>query len=160
MSLKSKRTVVSIAAGIAALIAYIIYALSGGAPGAEDLKAWAIVMIVSLGIAIGAQIVVQIVFHIAAAIGISIKERDESGKTAERIIKSEMAEDERDKQITLKASHIGYSCAGAGFVAALIALACGASAVTALHILLGAGFAATLVDAVMSIILYEKGQRG
>ena len=160
MTLKSKRNITSMAAGVATAVGYIIYGLSNAAPNTDDLKAWAIVMLVSIGIAVGVQIVTQIAFHIVASVGIAVKEKEKDGKTVERIIKSELKEDERDKRITLKASHIGYSCVGIGFIAGLIALACGAIALTALHIFLGACFAAAFVDGVMSVFLYEKGNRG
>jgi len=165
MTLKSKRNITSMAAGVATAVGYIIYALSNAAPNSDDLKAWAIVMLVSIGIAVGIQIVTQIAFHIAASVGIAVKEGKKDCKTfergtVERIIKSELKEDERDKRITLKASHIGYSCVGIGFMAGLIALACGAIALTALHIFLGACFLAAFVDGVMSVFLYEKGNRG
>jgi len=160
MTLKSKRKIVILAMGVLSAIGYVIYAVSGAAPQAGDLKAWAVVMLVSLGIAVGVQIVTQIAFHIAVSIGIAVKEGDKDGKTVERIIKSELREDERDKKIGLKASHIGYSCVGIGFITALIALACGAVALTALHILLGTCAVAAFVDGVISVFLYEKGNRG
>jgi len=143
--------------GILTAAGYVIYAASGTAPKVGDLKAWAVVMLAALGIAVGVQIVTQIIFHVAVSIRITVKEGDMDGKAAERIIKSELREDERDKKISLKASHIGYSCVGIGFIAALVALAFGAAALTALHILLGSGFAAAFVDGATSIFLYEKG---
>jgi len=157
MTLKSKRNITSLAAGILSAAAYVIYALSGAAPDSGDLKAWATVMLIFLGLAVGVQIVTQIIFHIVVSVGIAVKEGEKDGKKIERIIKSEMKEDERDKRIRLKASHIGYSCVGVGFIAALIALACGTAALTALHILLGTGAAAAFADGVMSIFLCEKG---
>ncbi len=160
MSLKSKRTIVSLAAGIASLFAYLMYALSSSAPNGEDLKSWAIVILVAIGIAVGIQIITHIVFHIAAAVSISVKEPNTDQKMVERIIESEMSDDERDTRITLKSSHIGYSCVGVGFIAALIALACGVLVVTALHILAGAYFTASLADGIASVVLYEKGVRG
>ena len=156
MTLKSKRSITSLTAGILTAAGYVIYALSSAAPDTDDLKAWAIAMLIFIGIAVGAQIVTQIAFHIVVAAGIAVKE-GEDDKAVERIIESEMREDERDKSITLKASHAGYSCIGIGFAAALIALACGAAALAALHILLGSCFAAALTDGIVSVYLYEKG---
>lgn len=157
MTLKSKRNIMSMAMGVLTFVAYLIYALGNSAPHAEDLKAWAIVMLVFIGISIAVQIVAQIAFHIAVAVGIAAKEREKDGKAVERIIKSEMTEDERDRRINQKSSHIGYICVGIGFVAALIALAFGALAVAALHILLAACFAAGLTEGIVNVCLYEKG---
>lgn len=157
MTLKSKKNITSMAMGILSLVAYLIYALGNSAPPAGDLKAWASAILIFVGISVAAQIVAQIVFHIAVAVGIAVREREKDGKIVERIIKSEMSEDERDKGIIQKASHFGYICVGTGFAAALTALALGALAVTALHILLAACFAAGLAEGIVNICLYEKG---
>lgn len=157
MTLKSKRNITIMAMGILSFIAYLVYALSNSAPHTDDLKAWAIVMLVFIGISVVAQIVVLIVFHVAVAIEIAAKEKEKDGKTVDRIIKSEMTEDERDERISQKSSHIEYTCVGGGLVVALIALAFGALAITALHILLGACFVAALTGGIVNVYLYEKG---
>ena len=157
MTLKSKRTLASIMVSAVSLTGYLVYALGKSAPETDNLKTWAIVILIAVGISIAAQIVTQIVFHIVVSVGLSVKERECDGGTVQRIIKSEMSEDERDKIITLKASHIGYSLVGAGIAAMLIALACGTAAVVGLHILLGACFTAMIADGIASIFLMEKG---
>ena len=164
MSYTSKRNIVSIVAGIALIVAYVIYAIGANAPAAEDIKAWAVAVLVFIGIGIGIQIVVQIVFHVALTIGIAIKEEiktgDKSGgETAERIIKVEMVEDEWVKIIDLKASRIGSWFAGAGIIGALISLAVGAETVIALHILFGMFALASVVEGITGIIYHERGVR-
>jgi len=159
MSFNGKRTLIQVISGIILAAAYIVYALSAKAPAADNLKAWAIAMLVFIGISVAAIIVIEIIFHIVTAIGIGINEhlqgRDE--KNAERIMKASMVEDERDKLIDLKSTHVGYICAGFGVVAALIALASGAPAVAALHVIFGAFAAASVAEGVIKIIYYEKG---
>ena len=59
----------------------------------------------------------------------------------------------------MKAGHVGYTCVGAGFVAALIALAVGGPAIVAMHLLLGAFALGTLLDGGVSVYLYERGVR-
>ena len=162
MSFKSKSNIVSIIAGIALVVAYIIYATGANAPAPEDIKAWAVAILIFVGIGIGVQIVVHIVFHIALAIGVAIKEElkhgnEDSGKTAERIIESEMTEDEYTKIIDLKASRIGSVFAGTGVCAALIALAVGAETVVALHLLFGSSAFASVVNGFARIIMSERG---
>jgi hypothetical protein len=159
MSYSSKRTIVSMVAGLILIAAYIIYALGANAPAPENLKAWAIAMLVFIGISVAAMIMIQILFHIALAIGIAVKERQCEDKEVERIISSTMVEDERDKLINLKSSHIGYICAGIGFVAALVTLAVGMTSVAALHILFGVFAAGSIIEGIASVYYYEKGVR-
>jgi hypothetical protein len=147
--------------GILLLVAYVVYALGDASPAPEDLKLWAIALLVYIGACIVAGIVIQILFHIALAVGISVKETAKGNecddKNVERIIKSSMVEDERDKLIDLKSSRIGYTFAGFGFVAGLIALAIGVPTVIALHIMAGAFAVGSIVEGFMSVHLNERG---
>ena len=152
MSYNSKRTIVSMAAGNILIAAYILY-VRANTPA--NLKAWAITMLAFLGIAIAASIAIQILFHIVLAAELAVKNRDD--KEAERILASATAEDEREKLIGLKASRIGYTAAGIGFMVALAALAFGLSAVTALHILLGSFALGNIAEGFAGIILHERG---
>ena len=157
MSYTSKRTLISVGAGILLLAVYIAYALGDASPAPEDLRSWASAMLIYIGICIAAGVVVQILFHIALTIGISVKEKAHDDKKVERIIKSAMIEDERDRLISLKSSHIGYVCAGFGFVAGLIALAVGTSAVVVLHIMAGAFAVGSIIEGCVSVYLNERG---
>jgi hypothetical protein len=157
MSYQSRRTVVSLIAGAMLIAAYVIYALGSHAPAPDDLRSWATAMLVFIGIGVGALIVIQILFHIAFAIGTAIKERENNDAKIERIIASSMVEDEREKLIDLKSGHIGYVCAGLGLVAALAALALGMSALFALHILFGSFAVASLAEGCANVYLHERG---
>jgi hypothetical protein len=162
MSYTSKRNVVSIIAGISLIVAYIIYATNVNAPAHEDIKAWAVAILIFIGIGIGVQIMVQILFHIGLSIGIAVKEEikmgdKKGGETAERIIKAEMVEDEWIKIIGLKTSRIGSWFAGAGVIAALISLAVGAETVVALHILFGMSALSSVAEGIAGIIYHERG---
>jgi len=159
MNYSSKRTIASIAAGAALAAAYCAYALGGRSPAPEDLKAWAVAMLVFIGIGVAAVIVIQVLFYIAFSVGVAAKERDQDDKTVERIIASTVAEDERDKRIGLKSARVGYVVAGAGFIAGLAALALGASAVAALHILFGTLAAGSIAEGIVSVYYYERGVR-
>jgi hypothetical protein len=160
MSYKSKRTITSMAAGLLLFAAYTVYGLGKNLPGPESpesLKSWALGMLIFIGIGVAASIVIQILFHLVFSIGIAVKEGEGNDKKVERIIESSMVEDEMDKLINLKSGHIGYICAGIGLAVALAALAFGASAVLALHILLGSFAGGSLMEGGMSIYLYERG---
>lgn len=157
MSYNSKRTIVSMIAGSIVLIAYFIYTLSEYAPDSENLKSWAITILVFIGIGIAGLIVVQILFHVGFAIGVAIKEQSIEDKEIERMMEASMIEDERDKLINLKAAHIGYTCAGLGLAVTLTLLAFGGSVIFALHILLGAFSIGSLIEGAVSVYLYERG---
>ena len=159
MSYKSKRNLISMVAGVLLVIAYTIYALGKASPAPDDLKTWAVAMLIFIGISVGIMIVIQILFHIGLAIGIAVKEKENDDKKVERIIESSMYEDERDKLINLKSSHIGAVCVGVGFVAGLIMLALGVSAVVALHIIAGAFAIGSIIEGCVSIYLDERGVR-
>ena len=159
MSHNSKKTIASMVAGILLIAAYTIYALGEHSPAPGDLKSWAIAMLVFIGISVAAVVVVQIIFHIAAAIGIAAKEHECGDKEIERNLSSLMVEDERDKLIGLKSSHIGYIIAGIGFVLALVGLAFGMPGVVALHVLFGAFAAGSVAEGIATVYFYEKGVR-
>ena len=169
MSSKSARTIASMIAGVLLIAGYAVYALgkSGG-----SLQSWAVTMLIFIGISVAAEIAVQILFHIALSVGIAVREGireegrgkdEESGKQyekeVERIITSAMREDERDQLISLKTARIGTVCAGAGCMAALIALAAGAWDVLALHVAFGGFFAGALAEGAARIFCYERGVR-
>ena len=159
MSFNSKKTIASMAAGVLMMIAYIIYALGQHSPVPEDLKSWAVAMLVFIGISVAVVIVIQILFHIGAAIGIAVKEQERDREELDRRFSSLTLEDERDKLISLKSSHISSIVAGIGFIAALISLAFGASSVIALHILFGSCAAGSTAEGFASVYFYEKGVR-
>ena len=73
MSPKSKSIITSTVAGFVFLAAYAIY-VSRPENTPDTLQAWAISMLVFLGIAIVALIIIQIVFHIVLAIGLAVSE--------------------------------------------------------------------------------------
>jgi len=159
MSYSSKRNIVSMILGILLIAAYIVYALGGTSPAPEDLKSWAVAMLVFIGISVVIIIVIQILFHITFAIGIAIKEQESDEKKIGRIISSLMLEDEREKLIGLKSSHVGYVCAGLGFIVALVALVLDISILFALHVLFGSFAIGLLIEGGVSVYLYERGFR-
>ena len=159
MTFKSKRTLCMLVLSLILLGGYIAYALRQNLPAGDPgtLRAWALTMLTFIGISVAAVIAMNILFHIVAAVGISVKEHAREDHEVERIISATVAEDEMDQRIELKSSRIGYAFAGTSFVAALIGLAVGASAVCALHIAFGGFYAGAFAEGVMSIYWYERG---
>jgi len=52
MTFKSKRTMTALIAGIILIIAYVVYATGKSAPLPDNLKAWALAMLIFIGIGI------------------------------------------------------------------------------------------------------------
>ena len=154
MGYQSKRTIGSMIAGVICIIVFIVFAMGSAAPALDDLSAWAKVMLIFIGVAVVFQIVVQILFHIAFSIGIAVKEGEEN---VERILESDMVEDERDKQISSKAAHIGYIVAGGGFLVMLVLLALGFVPTIAILTLFISFFVGSLIEGCVSVYLAERG---
>jgi len=159
MTFKSKQSLTSATTGLAILASYAIHTLRIQPHSEMDLRAWAATMLVFIGIGIAAQILVQILFHIFASIGIAVKEQKRDAKEVERIIASTIMEDEMDKLIALKANRIGYAIVGIGFTTMLIGLALGASTVVSLHVLFASAALGSVADGIASVFFYEGGVR-
>jgi hypothetical protein len=163
MSFQEKRTLSNILTGIVMLLAYCLYAFNPSRLilNAENLKSWAIMMLVFIAIGVGASIVMQILFHILHSIGFAIKESIHNAnvddKEIERSIGAEMAEDERDKQVNLKSLVVGFIFCGVGIAAGLVSLALNASAVVMLNIVFLSCMVGSIFEGVAQIYYYRKG---
>jgi hypothetical protein len=164
MSYQEKRTIASILTGVLVLAAYCIYAF--GANGSrmtspEDLKSWAITMLIFIGIGIVAAIIIQIVFHILLSISIAVKQKiqdvNSDDKEIEKSIGAEMVEDERDKIIELKSNRVGFFFAGFGFVAALFSLVLNYSPIVMLNVLFITFSIGSLLEGFTQLYYYRKG---
>jgi len=159
MTYNSKKNITSMVAGILSVAAYVIYVCTGNSPETGDIQAWAILMLIFIGVGAAMQIVVQVVFHIAFALRVAVKEHDKEGANAKKIMSATMIEDERDKLINLKSLRIGYICTGAGLVVALLVLAAGLPFVIALHIVVGSCAVGSFVEGCAGIFFNERGVR-
>ena len=157
MAYQSKRTLVSLVAGVAIAIAYLVFALGSNAPASNDVRTWAFAMLVCVGVGVVLSIIIQVLFHIVFSIGIAVKNQDKTDEQVESEINNTVREDEMGKTISLKASQSGFICAGLGFLGLLIALAVGAPIVVALNILFGSFVLGSLVSGVVEIVFYERG---
>lgn len=162
MSYQEKRTLLSIIISIVMLVSYSIYAFGkAGMEHMNDLQFWARTILIFIGIGIVALIILQIVFHILMAIGKAIRQKLKDNEVNEeeigRTMRVETAEDEMDKMIEMKSNRFGYTIMGLGFMAGLIAIAFGASAVAMLNILFFATWVGSFVEALMQIRYYRRG---
>ena len=162
MSYQEKKTIVSVATGILILAAYCIYAFGGAVMAAADgLKAWAVTILIFIGIGVVASIVIQIVFHILLSISIAVRKKIQDGevddKEVERSIEREMVEDEMDKLIGLKSMRVACVIAGIGFIAALVSLVLGFSPAVMLNILFISFSAGAIIEGITQLYYYRKG---
>ena len=157
MTFKSKRKITMIIMGLIVGGFYLAFAVSGKAPAANDIQEWARAILKYLGITMGIAIVTQILFHIAYAIGVAIKERDTDDENVGRIVSATVVEDEMDKVVEMKSSIVGYVCLGVGTLVMLIVLAVGFPFIWAVHVQLGAVMVASLIEGFICIYLYERG---
>ncbi|MDW7739254.1 MAG: hypothetical protein SCJ97_04260 [Bacillota bacterium] len=164
MTYQVNKTITNIVSGAAVLIAYCVYAFGryqAGLLAADDLRAWAITMLVFIGIGVAAAIVIQIAFHILFSIAIAIRENLKNGtvddKEVEKTIELEMVEDEMDKLIELKSLRVGFIVAGIGFVAALISLVLYHPPVVMINILFLSFSIGSLLEGFTQLYFYRKG---
>ncbi len=164
MSYHEKSTITSMLTGVLILAAYIIYVMSNGGgflSESQDLASWAGVILGFIGIGVVAMIVIQIVFNILISIAAAAKQQVMTGECDEtkltRSLNRDMAEDEMDKLIDLKAMRVGYGVAGAGFILALISQVAMMPHVMFLHILFIAFSLGSLTEGAVKLFLYRRG---
>jgi len=164
MSYQERRTIVSLISGISVIAAYCLHTFSrfqSGAVDPNDLKFWAGSMLIFIGIGVVVSIIIQIVFHILMSIGIAVKKKIENekcdDKDIEKTIDAEMVEDEMDKLIELKSMQVGFAIAGVGFVAGLVSLVMGYSAVLMLNIFFLSFSAGAIIEGFTQLYFYRKG---
>jgi len=162
MSYQEKRTLMSIITSVLLMASYSIYAFGkAGMEHINDLQFWAKTILIFIGIGIVVLIILQIVFHILMAISKAIRQKMKEDKVDEeeigRSMRVETTEDEMDKIIEMKSNKFGYTIMGLGFMAGLIAIAFGASAVAMLNILFFSTWTGSLIEALMQIRYYRKG---
>ncbi|MDD5659806.1 MAG: hypothetical protein PHR39_07350 [Actinomycetota bacterium] len=164
MFYQEKKTIISVLAGVLFLIAYCIYTFTRvrlGMVAPNDLKFWAITILIFIGIGIAGMIIIQVVFHILLSITIAVKKqaRNEKcdDKEIERTIELEMVEDEMDKLIELKSMRIGFIIAVVGFVSALLSLVFNSSAAVMLNIIFISFCIGTIAEGATGIYYYRKG---
>lgn len=164
MSYQEKRTVTMLLSGALVLTVYLVYVqnlFNSGGAGVEDPQFWAGTMLKFIGISIAAIIIIQIVFHILLSMGIAVKskmqDQEYDDRQIEKDIKAEMVEDERDKLIELKAMRVGSIFVGIGFLAALLSLVLGYSAVIMLNVLFISFGLSCIIEGIAQLYFYRAG---
>ncbi len=164
MSYQEKRVVVSIISGLLVLGSYCAYVygkVQAGAAVTDDMKFWAVTMLMFIGIGIVATIVIQIVFHILLSMAVAVREQIKNGecddKEVEKTINAQMVTDEMDKLIELKSMRISFAIAGIGFVAALVALVFNYSPAVMMNIIFVSFSAGSLLEGFTQLYFYRRG---
>lgn len=166
MSYREKQSILMIGIQLAILASYCVYVLGqmrGGAASLDNLRAWAIIMLVFIGLGVGATIVLQILFHILLSVGTAVKTRMETGRVdngeLEQSLEAEMMEDERDKLISLKSSQVGFAAAGIGFVAGLVTLVAGYPPGVMLNVIYLSFAGGSILENAAQLYFYRRGVR-
>jgi hypothetical protein len=164
MSYQEKRTIVTIVTGMIILAAYCIYAyikLKSGIIDGGDVRFWAVTIMAFIGIGIVVNIVIQILFHILLSVSVAVKKavHDEQcdGKEIDKIVNSEMVEDEMDRLIGLKSLRISFAIAGIGFLIGLLSLIMNYSMAVMLNILFLSFSIGSLLEGFSQLYYYRKG---
>jgi hypothetical protein len=132
------------------------WAAGRGLLSSDDWQAVARALLAFVGISVVAMVVVHLVFHIAAAVGLAVAAGGDDSQ-AERQLASAMVEDEMDKLIAWKAGRAASAGAGAGLVACLALAACGTAPGLALHGLVWGFAGGGIAEGCWAAWLAERG---
>ncbi|GAB6089137.1 hypothetical protein [Spirochaeta dissipatitropha] len=164
MSYHVARTITRILSGLVLLIMYLLYVVSRFQAGSllmDELQAWARLMLVVIGIAIVAGIVLEILFHILFSIGVAVKESIANGQCSEeeieKSIQQDMVEDEMAKLIGLKSMRVSFVITVIGFFASLFSLLLGYPAFIMINIVFVSFFIAGISDGCTRLYYYKRG---
>jgi uncharacterized membrane protein (DUF485 family) len=147
MDLKEKRILVSLISSVLIMVIYFMYVYYkyiAGNPGVlSDLRFLGKSFMIMVPVAIGAQIIIQIVFAIVYKIA--------GNEDIDPI------DDERDKLIELKAIKISHYIFIMGFMLAMGCLAFGLKPWVMIVVLIASGFVASVVNEILRLWYYRKG---
>lgn len=148
MDIKEKRILVSLLSSVLVILFYAWYVYSryiADNPAIlNDFKFWGTSFIILIPVAIGIQIVIQIIFAIITHILNKGEEIDP-------------IDDERDKLIELKAIKVSHYLFILGFVLAMGTLAMGMQPWVMFVVLISSGFTASMVNEILRLYYYRKG---
>ena len=160
MSYQEKKTITSLVSGVVVITSYCVHAwnrLGANEIGADDLKAWGLMILVFIGIGVAVMVVTQIVFHILLSVGVAMKRRNQDDLAIGKAVEAEITEDEMDQLIELKSMKAGYAVAGTGFLTSLATLAFDLPGSVMLNVLFLSFFLGAMTEAVLSLYYYRAG---
>lgn len=171
MSYQEKRILASVISGVGILVGYCVYGViqyqKVGVSILSNLKYWASLMLITIGLGIAVMMVIQIFLHIFLAVTHEVKKeiskeiakRTDCGKGLAACEELEMdgKEDEMDKLIALKASKYSFAVVGVGFLAALISLYFQLPPGVMLNILFISLMKSCLLEGILQLRFYQQG---
>lgn len=160
MTYQTRREVVMMATEIVVIGIYLFYLFGTGRylELGNDLSEWAKVMLVFIGIRLASIIVIQIIYHIAQAIGTAVTMRDRTEEEIEAEVKnSTSSDDEMDKLIELKANYYASFVLGVGVLAALVGLVLGMEYFVMLNLVFLSGWLVSVGENVLKLYFYQFG---
>lgn len=147
MSYREKENIVNIFSGllITAIFAWTIYQrhLAGQFDLTSDFRNWGIILLIFMGVSIGARILIYIVFHIINTIATQEEELPIT--------------DERDKLIQLKSTRNSHYAFAVSMMLGFLSLAIGAPIYIILVAFVASGLISEIVDNGSQIYYYRKG---
>lgn len=164
MSYPQRRTLVNI---ITMALVYTVYCLTAFSRHAltDGLRPWAITMLIFIGVAALAAIIIQVIFHIFFSVRVSVREavkrmdqqtEEEIGEEISEAIQGEMVEDERDKLLEWKSARAGSVTLSAGLMLGLVSIVLNFPPALMLNLVYGAFFLGTITEGIVNLILYRK----
>jgi hypothetical protein len=167
MFYQEKKTIASIISGLLVLAAYSIYGISkyqqAGPNLLNDLKFWAVAMLIAIVGGIVVTILVQIALHIILAAAnevakeVSNKTKRPASVDACEELEMENVEDEMDKLIALKAMRNASIVVGTGFIASLVSLYVKMPPAIMLNIIFISFSLGSLFEGFSQLYFYRKG---
>jgi len=147
MDLKEKRILVSLISSVLIMAFYWLYVyynfIEGNPALLNDMRFLGKAFLIMIPVAIGAQIVIQILL----AIAFKMAGHDEI----------DPIDDERDKLIELKSIKISHYIFILGFMLAMGCLAMGMHTRIMIFVLIASGFVASVVNELLRLWYYRKG---
>ncbi|KAF0199837.1 MAG: hypothetical protein FD166_265 [Bacteroidetes bacterium] len=147
MDLKEKRILVSLISSVLIMAFYWLYVyynfIEGNPALLNDMRFLGKAFLIMIPVAIGAQIVIQIVL----AIAFKMAGHDDI----------DPIDDERDKLIELKSIKISHYIFILGFMLAMGCLAMGMHTRIMIFVLIASGFVASVVNELLRLWYYRKG---
>lgn len=154
MYYQEKKTIATLLSGITLLGAYCFYVFqkyqTGVVDFSNDLKFWALTMLVFIGAGIVLTIVVLILFHIINSI-INQATNQEDDVT--------MVEDEMDKLIGLKSVRNSFVVVGIGFILSLVSVVIKLPTPCMLNVIFLSFLIGSIVEGISQLYFYRKGVR-
>ena len=152
MTYQERKTLVNLMTAIAILIGYVTFNFSVyeqvGALLLQDSVYWGKTMLKTIGVAVIAGVLIQVVFHF----GLTLR-----NEVTEEPVEIEDFDDERDKNIASKALKVQFWVFGLGFVLTLVLIAAGAAVGIALNCLFASLLIGMIGFSAVQLYHYRKG---